>query len=255
MQMISRFTEGARLADTERRTWKNKTNKVPMGNAPLVSFKVLYRHERRFSLPRVQSVILMILTEVLRKLGIVDPRLTVLPTAEAVSAMAAGLLQMANSSGPASSPSNAVARHTGGASNETAPMPVNMRTGNPYSITVRNGCRIYKLITLNPEKPGPQSNNAKGFSHVKQQKRKKKTKSRRSETVDDDLGSEANYEPSEDSDEDNSETQSQKKAKNNDLERMRKEVAKMQAQLEEAERVEAREKGKTQKMDVSITMH
>ena len=45
--MLGRLTAGARLTDTERRTWKSKTGKVPMGHAPLVTFKILYRHERK----------------------------------------------------------------------------------------------------------------------------------------------------------------------------------------------------------------
>lgn len=39
------LNNGKRLNDTERRTWKNKSEKLPMGHFPWTSFKFLYRHE------------------------------------------------------------------------------------------------------------------------------------------------------------------------------------------------------------------
>lgn len=40
-----------RLNDTERRTWKNKSEKLPMGSTPWAYFKFLYRHECSYFFP------------------------------------------------------------------------------------------------------------------------------------------------------------------------------------------------------------
>lgn len=130
--------------------------------------------------------------------------------------------------------------------------PVNTRTGNPFSVSIKNGCRIYKVVTINPEHPGPQINNAQlRYSRQPAKKRKRKSKSQRSETIDDETVSEANYEPSEDSGHGSDEAPSSKKHKADGVDRLRKEVNKMQAMLNKAESLEAKEKDKTQQMDVS----
>ena len=193
-------------------------------------------------------------TEALRHSGIVDPRLDVLPTAESVSALTADLLETVHSANSADRIPKAPIGSVCGSQDEGLVTPINFRTGNPYAIRERNGIRMYKLITVNPDHPGPQTNNARGYSKLGPTKRTRQRKTRRSSTIDVDSDSQASYRTSEEAEQETegiTQTPLTKKRRT-DVEALRKRVAKMQAELEEAEHLEALEKSKTQQMDVSI---
>ena len=49
-----------RLNDTERRTWKNKSEKLPMGHTPWAYFKFLYRHESILLLSTLYNALLIV---------------------------------------------------------------------------------------------------------------------------------------------------------------------------------------------------
>ena len=184
-----------------------------------------------------------------------DPRLDFLPTAESVSAHAAGLLQMADINDPAAIIPNAPIGIMERSFNGEPATALNLHTTNPYAISERNGWRIYKLITVNPENPGPQITNAGARSKQNSsKKRKRQSKSRRSSTVDLDTDSQASFGQSEeeDSEIDERALTSTTKKRRKDVSALRTEVVKMQAELEKAERLEALEKTKTQQMDVRL---
>ena len=174
--------------------------------------------------------------------------------------MAAGLLQMAAGSSPLVGEKHHSIVSQDAASTEGPTTPVNgvspptSQTGgasNPYAVSERNGCRIYKLLTINPDKPGPQTNNARGFAVGKStKKRKKRAKARRSTAADADTDSEDDYVPSNES---SPSPDNNKRRKTADVEDLRAKVAQMQADLNDAKRLEDMEKSKTDSMDVSTT--
>lgn len=123
------------------------------------------------------------------------------------------------------------------------------RASNPFATTEKNGIRILKQLTITPETPGPQINNALRY-HVTNgdRKRKKGAKPRLSTAVDDVTDSEDGSVASEESTPD---PDSNKRRKAAEVEKLRAKVSKMQADLDQLKRFEDEEKGKTDSMDVS----
>lgn len=200
-------------------------------------------------------------TEALRRSGIVDPSLNVLSTAAPVSAFGAALLKNISGGNPADRIPKAPAGNVGGPQDETPATYMNLPTGNPYAISERNGIRMYKLITVNPGNPGPQTNN-KARANSKPgptTKRTRQSTGRCSSIIDldSDCDSQAIDRASEEAEQAPERTSSTPliKKRRTDVEALRSTIVKLQAELEEAEHLEALEKSKTQQMDVSILVH
>jgi hypothetical protein len=168
--------------------------------------------------------------------------------------MAAGLLQMAEGSSPHAgqlrhaivSPESSTTVSMLGTTTTASQAA---RASNPFAMTEKNGIRILKQLTITPETPGPQINNALRF-HVTNggKKRKKRAKPRVSTAVDDDTDSDDEDVASEESTPD---PDSNKRRKAAEVENLRAKISKMQADLDQLKRFEDEEKGKTESMDVS----
>lgn len=168
--------------------------------------------------------------------------------------MAAGLLHMAEGSSPhAGQPRHAFVSPESSTTvsmlGTTTTASQAARASNPFAMTEKNGIRILKQLTITPETPGPQINNALRF-HVTNggKKRKKRAKPRVSTAVDDDTDSDDEDVASEESTPD---PDGNKRRKAAEVENLRAKISKMQADLDQLKRFEDEEKGKTESMDVS----
>ncbi|KAL8826540.1 MAG: hypothetical protein Q9191_003744 [Dirinaria sp. TL-2023a] len=193
----------------------------------------------------------------LRRSGIVDSNLDVLPTAGPASVITSGaaLPEEVDGGNPADRIPKAPASNVGGSQDETPAKHLNLRTGNPYAISERNGIRVYQLITVNPDHPGPQTNN-KARYYIKTGSTKKRARQgtiRHSSIIDldSDCDSQASHQGSEEAEQapERASPMLPIKKRRTDVEALRAMVVKMQAELEEAEHLEALEKSKTQQME------
>ncbi|KAG7002226.1 hypothetical protein G7Y79_00028g062470 [Physcia stellaris] len=185
-----------RLNDTERRTWKNKSEKLPMGHAPWASFKFLYRHETS-----------------LQGAELIDRRLNVVPTAAGLSSLRKDLLSF----------------HSSEEDSSTNDPRFN---NNPWVVRERNGLREYKQIQITPSQPGPQIISTKRVPKRPRLSRKsKKPAKRRSSRLNDDL----ELDLDDDSADESNVGTPNKRLKPN-VDGLRAEVEQLQAQRDEARR-------------------
>lgn len=199
-------------------------------------------------------MIRLTISDALRHAGMVDPRLNALASADAVSAMAAGLLELAGGSSPLAgqlqhaitSPGASTPASVAGATTTASQAA---RVSNPFNMSERNGIRFYKQLAVTPAKPGPQANVALRYQSTNpNKKRKQRAKVHGSNTFEEDIDPEDEYVASE---EETPDPESNKRRKAAEVEKLRSRVTEMQVDLDQLQRFEEEEKAKTEGMDVS----